>query len=260
MKWDFLIETGSNQNFFFSFYLPKFLIDLFNISRPFPSRRDFSMDFWLIALAFICLSAVLMRFILRLFHIVSLGLVRKSVVLQMVVVLQGRFVQTATHSSLLALAWFTKPDHLRPFRSGKNTPQGSKQGVQPRTVQDMDFLKSRGFITETVRSSPSKFSPPNHTSQSATQLPLPTRTQNCCWLQSGAHTAEGHSTHTTHDTPLTTDGSVRQERGLPSQKRISGLQHMGKIRHYGIRFLFSTMATLFQQMMVLHQPYKRRQI
>lgn len=60
----------------------------------------------------------------------------------------------------------------------------------------MDFLNSRGFITETARYSPSQFSPPNHTLRSATQLPLPTRTQNCCWLRTGAHMPEGHSTHT----------------------------------------------------------------
>lgn len=112
----FFNRNRQRLKYFFSFYLPKFLIDLFNISRPFPSRRDFSMDFWLITLAFICLPAVLMRFILWLFYIVSLGLVRKSVILQMVVVLQGRFVQTATHGSLFASVWFTKPNYLRPFR------------------------------------------------------------------------------------------------------------------------------------------------
>lgn len=249
-------RSGQQSGFLFS-YLSKFFVDLFNISGPLPSWRDFSLHFWLITLAFICLPAVLMRFILWLFYVVSLWLVRKSIVFQMVVVLQGWFIQPATHSSLLASVWFTRPHCLRLFKHSKNTPRTQNRVCKPGQSQTLiswitrvlsqkkwDIFHQKFPIQAALSKCASSIYPPLHSpaagsgweSRAIQSKCIPT-TQHC-WLE---------------------NWSIQQERFFfPLQKPISGLQYIWKIWHYGINFLFSAIANLVQQRVVLSQTYTRK--
>lgn len=186
-----------------------------------------------------------MCFVLRLLYVVSLWLVWKSIVFQMVVVLQGWFIQPATHSSLLASAWFTKPHCLRLFKHSKNTPR-----TQNRVCSAGQSQTLISWITEVLLQKEWDISHQN--------FPLQTALFKTCHIAPLTHPytalllALDGSPQTggiqSKCTPTTLhcwleNGSIHQERFFPLQKPIGGLQHIWKNDIMG--YLFFSVLLLF---------------